>query len=154
MAEIEIGPLTDRLSDDEIADLARQMERLGAPQLPRGEEHSAGSFSDVVDDDTLSELYDRLEVHDAAAEIYLPIEFDGAVEVGGMRVASAPVLVDVLEEIKDELDLDEEEEEEEDEEVFDDDRRVLDQQLKALWKILYTGAQTAVEKKIPLHIKT
>src|SRR4051812_13150570 len=118
MAEIELGPLTDRLSDDEIADLSRHIERLGAPQLPRGDEKEATTL-DSVDDAVLEELLARLEVHDAAAEIYLPVEFDGSVEVGSMRVASAPLLIDVLEELKDELDLgadeDEEEEEEEDE---------------------------------------
>ena len=38
--------------------------------------------------------------------------------------------------------------------MLDEDRRILDKQLKALWKIFYTGAQTSVEKKLPLHIKT
>src|SRR5437016_3937333 len=126
MAEIEIGPLTDRLSDDEITELARAMEKLGAPQLPRADDTQASAVGDNIDDDALTEFYDRLEVHDLAAEIYLPVEFDGSVEVAGMRVASASVLVDVLEEIKDELDIDEDEDEEEDEDAadFDDDRRI------------------------------
>jgi hypothetical protein len=154
MAEIEIGPLTDRLSDEEIAELARQMEKLGAPQLPRGDETGATAFNDVIDDDALSEFQDRLEAQDLAAEIYLPIEFDGAVEVAGMRVASASVLLDVLEELKDDLGIDEEEDEEEDDEAdFDDDRRILEAQLKQVWKLFYTGAQAAMDKKLPLHIK-
>ncbi|HZS38737.1 MAG TPA: hypothetical protein VFF06_18020 [Polyangia bacterium] len=155
MAEIEIGPLTDRLSDDEIMELARAMEKLGAPQLPRSDETQASPVGDNIDDDALSEFYDRLEVHDLAAEIYLPVEFDGSVEVAGMRVASASVLVDVLEEIKDELDIDEDEDEEEDDEAdFDDDRRILEAQLKQVWKLFYTGAQAAVERRLPLHVKT
>jgi hypothetical protein len=154
MAEIEIGPLTDRLSDDEIAELARVMEKLGAPQIPRADDTHAAPVGDAFDDDVLSEFFDRLEVHDAAAEIYLPVEFDGAVEVAEMRVASAPVLIDVLEEIKDELDIDEDEDDEEDEEEFDDDRRILEAQLRQVWKLFYTGAQAAVERRMPLHIKT
>ncbi len=155
MAEIEIGPLTDRLSDEEIAELARQMEKLGAPQLPRADEAGAAAFNDVIDDDALSEFQDRLEVHDLAAEIYLPIEFDDSVEVAGMRVASASVLLDVLEEIKDELGIDEEDddEDEDDEADFDDDRRILEAQLKQVWKLFYTGAQASMERKLPLHVK-
>jgi hypothetical protein len=156
MAEIEVGPLTDRLSDDEITELARHMEKVGAPQLPRADDKD-GSVLDSLDDEVLNEFFERLEVHDAAADIYLPVEFDGSVEVGQMRVASAALLIDVLEEIKDELDIDadeDEDDEDEDEADFDEDRDILEQQLRQAWKIFYNGAQTAVDRKLPLHVKS
>jgi hypothetical protein len=153
MAEIEIGPLTDRLGEEEIAELSRQMEKLGAPQLPRSDDKDGAVF-DNLDDDVLSEFFERLEVHDAAAEIYLPVEFDGWVEVGEMRIASAPVLLDVLEELKDELDIDVDEDEEEDEEDIDEDRDILEAQLRQAWKIFHSGVQAAMERKMPLHIKS
>jgi hypothetical protein len=154
MAEIVIGPLTDRLSDDEIAELARQMEKLGAPTLPHADDSAVAAVGDTFDDDVLSEFFDRLEVHDAAAEIYLPIEFDGTCEVADLRVASMPLLIDVLEEIKDELDVEEEEDEDEEAEDEDDDRRLLDVQLRQVWKLFYKGAQAAMERKMPLHVKS
>jgi len=43
MAEIEIGPLTDRLSDDEIVDLKARMERMGAPKIPDGDDREVAS---------------------------------------------------------------------------------------------------------------
>jgi hypothetical protein len=152
MAEIEIGPLTDRLSDDEIAELAKQMEKLGAPQLPRADHTEVATVGDNIDDDALTEFFDRLDLHDLAAEIYLPIEFDGCVEVAGLRVASASVLIDVLEEVKDELDVDEEEDDEDDEEY--DDRRAVELQMRQLWKLFSDGAQAALDRKLPLHIKS
>ncbi len=157
MAEIEIGPLTDRLSDEEIAELARVMEKLGAPQLPRADDSNAAAVGDDLDDDALAEFYDRLESHDAAAEIYLPIEFDGHVEVAGMRVASALVLVDVLDELRDELGIEEDEDEDdedEDESELDDDRHLAEAKLKQVWKIFYDGATAAADRKLPLHIKS
>lgn len=156
MAEIEIGPLSDRLGDDEIAELAKQMEKLGAGQLPHADESHASTVGDALDDDVLTELFDRLEASDAAAEIYLPVEFDGTIEVAGLRVASAPVLIDVLEELKDELDIDEEEDEDdedEDDEDFDEDRAAMAGQLRQAWKLFYSGAQAATERKLPLHVK-
>jgi hypothetical protein len=150
MAELELGPLSDRLSDDEVAELAKQMEKLGAPQLPRSDGEPA-ILADAIDDDTLSEFNDRLEAHDLCAEIYLPIEFEGVVEVGGLRVGSATLLVEVLEEVKDELDVEEDEDEEDEDE--EDDDRLMDAQLKQLWKVFYSAAQSAVEKKLPLHVK-
>jgi hypothetical protein len=153
MAEIEIGPLTDRLSDDEIAELARQMEKLGAGQLPKGDSTEVGTVSDDLDADAVTEFYDRLDSHDVGAEIYLPLEFDGVLEVGGLRVASAPILLEALDEIKEELALDEDEEDEEDEDD-ETDRRLLEAELKTVWKVFFDGATSAMERKLPLHVKT
>src|SRR5688500_7937001 len=111
MAEIELGPLTDRLNDDEIADLQKRIQKLGVGEMPQPDDASSTAV-DSLDDDVLSEFLDRLEASDAAAEIYLPVEFDDVLEIAGLRVASAPLLLDVLEELKDELAIDEEEEEE------------------------------------------
>jgi hypothetical protein len=152
MAEIEIGPLTDRLTDEEIAELAAQLEKVGAPQLPRGDESHQATLGDGLDDNALSEFMDRLEGHDAAAEIYLPVEFEGTFEVAELRVASLPLLVEVLEELKDELD--DEEEEAEDEESYDDDQKILAQQLRQAWKLFYNGANAAIERHLPLHVKS
>jgi hypothetical protein len=154
MAEIELGPLSDRLSDDEIAELARQMEKLGAGQMPHAEEGAAASVGDSLDDDVLSEFLDRLEASDAAADIYLPLEFDDVLEVAGLRIASAPVLVDVLEELKDDLDIDEERVLDEDDEDYDEDQELLDANLRQAWKVFYATAQASVERKLPLHVKS
>jgi hypothetical protein len=153
MAEIEIGPLTDRFSDEEIAELASHLERVGAPQLPKGDESHQTSLGEGLDNTALSEFMDRLEGHDAAADVYLPVEFDGVFEVAELRIGSLPVLLEILEELKDELD-EEEEEEEEDEETYDDDQKILAQQLRQAWKLFYNGATGATERHLPLHVKS
>jgi len=156
MAEIELGPLTDRLSDDEITDLKARMERMGAPRLPEGDDKEVAPVGDGLDDDVLTEFLDRLDGHDAAAEIYLPVEFEGAIEIADLRVGSALFLLDVLDELKDELiaeDEDEDDEEEEEEEEDDEDRRIHGRELKRAWKLFFEGATAAVEKKIPLHVR-
>jgi hypothetical protein len=152
MAEIEIGPLDDRLTDEEIAELAAQLEKVGAPQLPKGDDGHQATLGDGMDDNALSEFMDRLEGHDIAADIYLPVEFEGIVEVADLRVGSLPLLLEVLEELKDELD--DEEEEAEDEESYDDDQKILAQQLRSAWKLFSTGGATAMERHQPLHVKT
>lgn len=152
MAEIEIGPLTDRLTDEEIAELAAQLEKVGAPQLPHGDESHQATLGDGVDDNALSEFMDRLEGHDTAADIYLPVEFDGILEVAELRVGSLPLLLEVLDELKDELD--DEEEEAEDDESYDDDSKILAAQLRITWKLFYTGATSAMDRHLPLHVKS
>jgi hypothetical protein len=155
MAEIEIAPLTDRLSEEEIIELANGLEELGAPRLPKAADDSSVTIGDAVDDQVLSEFLDRLEAHDLACEIYLPVEFEGQVEVAELRVGSAPALLEVLEEMKDELSIEEDEDEEDEEEdEVDDEGEILEAKLKHVWKLFWDGATAAVDRHMPLHVQT
>jgi hypothetical protein len=151
MAEIEIGPLSNRFSDEEIAELAKRMEKLGAPPLPRTDERHAATIADDVDDDALSELMDRLDAHDLAADVYLPIEFEGVIEIADLRVASAAALLDALDEVKEELDADEDDLDEEYDD--DDDEPSLEAEVRDAWRYVLDGANAALDKKLPLLIK-
>jgi hypothetical protein len=153
MAEIELGPLTDRLSEDEISELRGALERLGAPALPPTDESHARAVGDV-DDEVLAEFLDRLEAHDAACEMYLPVEFDGRVEVAELRVGSAMQLLEVLDEIKDDLAIgDDDEDEEVDEDDDDEYGNVLQSQLRECWRAFYAGCNATLERHLPLHVK-
>ena len=163
MAEIEIGPLTDRLGDDELAELAGKLDKLGAPGLPK-EDETAGSAVTEVDGSVLDEFMDRLEAADLACDIYLPIDFDGRIEVGDYRCGSCVTLVEVLEEMKDELGEDDEEEDEEEEDEEDEDEeedeedddyavlRLKDAKIRRLWKVVLDGAQAALDRRLPLFV--
>ena len=158
MAEIEIMPLGERLSDEEIVELTKAITELGSPKLPEGADDNSTTVADGIDDDVLTEFLDRLEAHDIACEIYLPVEFDGRCEVAQMRVGSAPQLVEVLEEMKDELFTDDEdaEEDEEAEELDDveEEAAILEGKLRVVWKLLYAGAKAAIERNLPLHVQS
>ena len=68
--------------------------------MPKADEAHQSTLGDGIDDNALSEFMDRLEGHDVAAEIYLPVEFDAIVEVADLRVGSLPLLLEVLDELK------------------------------------------------------
>ena len=152
MAEIEIGPLSNRLSEDEISELRGALERLGAPALPPTDESHARPVGDV-DDEVLTEFLDRLEAHDAACEVYLPVEFDGRVEVADLRVGSAVQLLEVLDEIKDDLAIEDDEDEEPSDEEDEDYSTVLTVQLRECWRAFYAGCNATLERHLPLHVK-
>ncbi len=154
MAEIEIAPLSERLSDEEIAELAGGLEQLGAPRLPKATDDQPVPVGDRIDDDVLAEFLDRLEAHDLACEIYLPMEFEGRVEVADLRVGSAMSLLEVLEELKDELAIDEDEDEDDDEDELDDDDLIMDAKLRHVWKLVYEGAHAALDRHLPLHLQS
>ena len=173
MAEIEIGPLHDRLSDEEVAELLKKMDRKGYGALPTGDEKSLSFQGETVDSSALTDLIDRLDAYDAAAEIYVPVEFDGQIEVGDLRVGSLLALLDALEELTEDLeeekdedeeeakkeDEDEEDEADEDEQEDEDEdfvavgRRSAVKTLKVL-RTVNEVARLALEKKLPLHLRS
>src|SRR5918911_2187762 len=115
MAEIELAPLSHRLDDDEMRTLARLLEEVGATGLGKADEHSSHTIAARLSEEALTEFLDRLDAHDLGAEIYVPVEFEGRVTVGEFRVASSQALQDVLEEMREELNVDADDDEEEEE---------------------------------------
>jgi hypothetical protein len=165
MAKIELGPLSQFLDDSEIKDLMKALKKVGITDLPHSEE-AGGKVGDELDDDVWTDFLDRLEAEDVGADLYLPVEFDGVVEVAGLKVASTQVLIDILDDIKDDLDVDPEEdeedsdddddehEEEEEEDDSDEDLRLKERLMKQVWRSLYAGAKSAIDRELPLFVKT
>jgi hypothetical protein len=161
MAEIELAPLSHRLDDEEMKTLSKLLEEVGAPTVGRADEHVSHTIAARLSEEALTEFLDRLDAHDLGAEIYLPIEFEGRVTVGDYRVASTQALLDVLEEMREELDVDaEQEDDDEDEEEEDDDAddedegTVIEAQLRHIWHLVSDGAVESIEKGLPLHLQT
>ena len=160
MAEIELAPLSHRLDDEEMKTLSKLLEEVGAPAPARVDENVSHTIAARLSEEALTEFLDRLDAHDLGAEIYLPIEFEGRVTVGDYRVASTQALLDVLEEMREELDVDaededDEEEEEDDEDADDEDEgTVIEAQLRHIWHLVSDGAVESIEKGLPLHIQT
>ena len=160
MAEIELAPLSHRLDDDEMKTLSKLLEEVGAPGPSRTDENVSHTIAARLSEEALTEFLDRLDAHDLGAEIYLPVEFEGRVTVGDYRVASTQALLDVLEEMREELDVDaedeyeDEEEEDEEDEEDEDEGTVIEAQLRHIWHLVSDGAVESIEKGLPLHLQT
>ena len=161
MAEIELAPLSHRLDDEEMKTLSKLLEEIGAPTAGRSDDHVSHTIAARLSEEALTEFLDRLDAHDLGAEIYLPIEFEGRVTVGDYRVASTQALLDVLEEMREELDVDTEDEEEDEEDEEDDEDgddedegTVIEAQLRHIWHLVSDGAVESIEKGLPLHLQT
>jgi hypothetical protein len=157
MAEIELAPLSHRLDEDEIKLLGKRLKDLGVAELAKGDENASQTIAARLSEDALTEFLDRLDAHDIGAEIYLPAEFEGRVTVGDFRVASTQALVDVLEEMKEELGVDDEDEEYEDEEdeeeEEEDEGTVIEAQLRHIWQLVSDAATESIDKEVPLHLQ-
>jgi hypothetical protein len=157
MAEIELAPLSHRLDEEEVRALTKLLADAGAPPFEKADEHASHTIAARLSEEALTEFLDRLDAHDLGAEIYVPLEFEGRVAVGDYRVASSQALLDVLEEMREELDVDTEDddEDEEDEEAEDDDEgTVIEAQLRHIWHLVADGATESIEKNLPLHLQT
>jgi hypothetical protein len=156
MSEIEIGPLSDRLDEEEMKSLGHLLEKAGT-HLPASEDHTTQVFAKRLNEEAMTEFLDRLDAHDIAADIYLPLEFDGSLTVGDYRVASAFSLQETLEEMKEELAIEDEEFEDEDEEEDDgeeiDEGSVIEAQMRNIWQLVTDACSESLEKHYPLHLR-
>jgi hypothetical protein len=157
MSEIELGPVSERLEDDEVRTLHRLLDQAGAKYSAHEENQTTQIIAARLSEDAMTEFLDRLEAHDMAADIYLPAEFEGRLAVGDWRVASAHSLIDVLEEMKEELAVEEEEydefDEEEEEEEEPEEGTVIEAQLRNIWRLVNDACSEAVDKNVPLHLR-
>jgi hypothetical protein len=158
MSAIELAPLSDRLDEDELKQLGKLLEQAGS-KLPAMDDHTTQTFAKRLSEEAMTEFLDRLDAHDVAADIYLPIEFEGPLTVGDYKVASAFALQDTLEEMKEELAIEDEEEyEDEDEDEEDDDEEmdegsVIEAQMRNIWQLVTDACTESIEKNFPLHLR-
>lgn len=152
MAELEIAPLLLRLEDDTLAQLRGALSAQGVSRLPR-EAGTATTLGNRIDEDALQEFLDLLAGHDAACDIYLPLDaslggpLDAPVQVGDLRVGSTDHLLSALEELRGDLDIDEDGDEDPDEESDD-----IEGKMRGIWRLFQQGAEAAQLRRLPLHV--
>lgn len=173
MASIELGPLSQHIDADDIATIESAFADADI-DLDLDDEADGRLLDGNLDDDLLADFLDRLDANGAACDIYIPGDFEDPVEAADHTIGSSHALLMVLEELQDDLFASEDEEEEEaaaadsdseDFDEFEDDDEpqarygghgesvdIQDEQLRALWKLLYKGARTAIRDRVCLFI--
>jgi ABC-type Zn2+ transport system substrate-binding protein/surface adhesin len=169
MATVELGSLAQHYEDEEVSTILKALKRNDVEFTPN--DADTVSVAKNLDDDVVADFLDRLDAHEASADMYLPVEFDGVVKAGNYRIGSAPHLVTILEEMKEELlaedededeDYDEDEDEDDDYEDEDDDDDddessrsigLKDEQIRHLWMVLFKAAAAAAAGGTVLFVK-
>ncbi len=179
MATVELTTLSDRLEDQELADLVAAYEDLGVGPLDIDDVAEQAVLDNGIDDDIFADFLDQLEANDAAADIYLPSDFEEVFVAGEHRIGSAHSLILVLENLRDDFAADEDDDNEleedkdagpglgEDDEFFegDDDNDpdgssdesdgsvgMKEEQLRHVWRTLNQGAKAAIRRGLCLFI--
>jgi hypothetical protein len=148
MPELRLIPLDDVLSKAQLKNLERQLIDIGVEEVPIGADADA-DLEEALTEDQLTDFMDRLEARDMACDVYLPVEFDGRLEIGEQGVGSAYSLLEALEELREELAIDDDEDEDEEEEL---DLDVIEEQLRVTWRTFLRAANTCIDKQVPLHV--
>jgi hypothetical protein len=171
MATVELGSLSQHYEDEEVATILKALKRNDVEFTPN--DADTVIVAKNLDDDVVADFLDRLDAHEASADMYLPVEFDGVVKAGNYRIGSAPHLVTILEEMKEELLAEDEDEDEDDDDVDDEDDdeyededededddessrsiRLKDEQMRGLWKLLFKAAGDAAGGGTILFVKS
>jgi len=177
MATLELTTLSDKLDEDELSTLFEAYQVTGAGPLDIDDVAEQAVLDNGIDDDIFVDFVDKLEANDAAADVYLPSDFEDVFEAGDIRVGSAHALLLVLENLRedfsaeDEEDDDEETEENEDVDPFveDDDEGFFEgeddgnggdesglgmkeEQLRHIWKLMSQGAKAAIRRGLCLFV--
>jgi hypothetical protein len=169
MASIELSPLSTRLEPNEIRDLEQALADAGSSPLDIDPEGETQLLDRDVDDDLLAELFDRLDVNDAACDVYVPPDFEHVIDVGDWKIGSAHTLLLALQELAEELgvdddddgdggfdddDLDADEEFSDAPMVVEDDAYALrDGQLNAICQTLQRGAQMCIRRGVAMFVQ-
>ena len=168
MATIELSPLTEHFEKKDIKALQTQLAEAGSTAVEVDDDAEAVLLERAIDESLIADLFDRLDGAEVC-DVYVPPEFEGVLIVGSHRVGSAQGLLHALDELGEELEAEEDDEEEEQEEEYDeedeegelieevdeDEDEALDlknAQLRRVWKVLHTGAKTALKKGTCLFI--
>lgn len=170
MASIELSPLTSQFDKNDIKALERALAESGSSPLDIDEDGDTQLLERDVDDDLLAELFDRLDINDAACDVYVPPDFEDSISVGDHTVGSAHALLLALQELGEELgaaaddDTDFEEDEdyeddgedyEEDDDADEEDTYALrDQELRRICKVLQNGAKLSIRRGVAMFVHT
>jgi hypothetical protein len=146
MPNLKLIPLSETLSEEELAKLAGQLGDLGIKLDDADDSHD---LDEVLGEDQLTDFMDKLDALDVACDVYLPQEFEGVLEVGERTVGSAPALLEALEELRDELDIDDDSADMADDEI---DLEMIEEQLSYAWHLFSRAANASVARGIPLHV--
>lgn len=157
MAELDVGLLADRLGEDEVERALRKVRKhLGEPgfELPMGDTSAASTQHDKLDDGAVSELLDRLDAEELGCDYFIPVDFEGKIDLGDYSLGSLPSLLEVLEEMMDDLDIEDPDADQDDpdEDDFESDMELLQARIRHVWRAFYQAAQAAMEASLTLSV--
>ena len=180
MATVELATLDEILDADERLALAQALKEIGAPELEIDDDAEDAVLDANLDDNIFVTFHDQLDAGEAAADIYLPLEYDDVFEVGDFRFGSAQALLLALDELREELGVEDTDDDFEEEEGGGEDgfesledldeepteppdggllseeegaEELKDEHMQHIWRVLNTGAKICINRSLCLIIR-
>lgn len=175
MAIIELATLPDHLESDQIEAMMKALAEEASEEVDLATEEDGRIIESAIDDDVFVDFRDRLEANDLDAEVYVPVEFEDVVEVGGVRVGSTYALQLVLDSLREdffvedagdgETEMDDgdddfergeaEEEEAGSDGLYEGEDGVIemkDEQLRHVWRAMHTAAKESLDCNLSVFL--
>lgn len=174
MALIELATLPDHLESEQVDTVMKALVEEASEEVDLATDEDGRIIEANIDDDVFVDFRDRLEANDLDAEVYVPIEFEDVVEVGGMRVGSTYALQLVLDSLREDFfveDPDEDGDTEMDDADDDFERGVeedasddglyegedggiemKDEQLRHVWRAMHSAAKESISYNLSVFL--
>lgn len=173
MASLELAPLSEYLEPDELKAIQGVLRDAGHP-APADDDHLEPMLVERdLDDDIFVDFMDRLEANEAAADIYVPADFEEIFEAADYKLGSAHALLLCLENLREDFFVEDEEEEAEEDDDADDEfesfdeeeeaggslgddaptTEMKDEQLRAIWRHMQRAAKLAIQRGLCLFLR-
>lgn len=147
MPELKLVPLDELLPKKQQKRLCEELAELGIDELPDSE--GEAELEEPLAEEPFGDFMDRLEAADLACDIFLPVEFEGVVELGAHVIGSAYSLQEALEDMREDLGVDAEKSDEDEEDL---DLEVVEEQLRFVWRVFLRAVNTCIDRQVPLHV--
>lgn len=173
MAIIELATLPDHLESEQIEAMMEALAEEASEEVDLATDEDGRIIESNIDDDVFVDFRDRLEANDLDAEVYVPVEFEDVVEVGGVRVGSTYALQLVLDSLRedffvedladDDTEMDDgdddfergEEEEPGNDGLYEGEDGVIemkDEQLRHVWRAMHTAAKESLDSNLSVFL--
>jgi hypothetical protein len=174
MAIIELATLPDHLDSEEVKTVLAALNEEASEAVDLATEEDGRTIDSNIDDDVFVDFRDRLEANDLDAEVYVPVEFDDVIEVGGRRVGSTYALQLVLDSLREDFFVEDQDDDETEMDEADDDFErggdedsasddglyegedggieMKDEQLRHVWRIMHTAAKESLSCNLSVFL--
>ena len=99
MPELRLCPISETLDEPQLERLNVFLKEVDAGALPP--EQDELDVEESLSDTQLDDFMDKLEAHEIACALYVPVEFEGRTDLGdGQTVGSTHALINALDELR------------------------------------------------------
>lgn len=150
MPQLRLISINEIFSKAQTRQLQQELKELGVDEIPEMDDGDM-DLDEPLNEEPFNDFMYRLEAHELACNVFLPLEFEGTVDIGKYCVGSAAALEEALEEIREELGIEEDlfPENDEEEEI---DLDAVSDPVQYAYAVFLKSCHACLDRGLPLYV--